>query len=87
MQEKQIDNIQPAPRQALGHPIVRQEHHESSDHKPGYEEARNIPRGRARAKKGKVSGAILPPRKASKLPKTSISERIRERLSQKEQDS
>jgi hypothetical protein len=79
------EGSQPQPREAFGHPVARQKAKDrADDHKPGYEDSRRPAAASARG--GKAVGAMVPPRKADKLPKVSLAEKARQRLSKEEDE-
>ena len=78
---------QPQPQEAFGHPVTKTVKDGSSDHKPGYVDSPQPAKATAAAqKRGATVGAIVPPRKADKLPKLSLAEKLRQRLSEKEEE-
>jgi hypothetical protein len=80
MSQKELGADRPHPREAFGHPVTGVARSESSDHKPGHDES---PPPDQPAKKGPAH-AFVPTHNPTKVPKTSLSARIRERLERKE---
>jgi hypothetical protein len=84
MNKREPSGEKPDARQAFGHPVTAETQPQYSDHKPGYDDS---PGPSTASLKGEARvGAVLPLRKAGKLPKISLAERIRQRLSTKEKE-
>ena len=72
------------PREPFGHPFARKPQPQYSEHKPGYEDS-PAPRKPAAGRREEAEiGALLPPRKAEKLPRVSLVEKLRKRLEKEE---
>jgi hypothetical protein len=81
MSEKQRDMSKPHPREAFGRRITDVDRNLVKDHKHGHDEsAPPTPPAKTRH----LAPAVLPAHNSTKVPKTSISTRVRERLARKE---
>jgi hypothetical protein len=86
MSKNKTKDERPQSTEAFGHPVMRGVKDVSSDHKPGFEDSPRPARGAAAAReKATGAGAVLPPSKAGKSPRSSLAERLRQRLSEKEE--
>lgn len=85
MNKKEPSGEKPDPRQAFGHPVTAETQPQYSDHKAGYDDSPGPSRAASLKDEARV-GAVLPRRKAGKLPKVSLAERIRQRLSTEEKE-
>ncbi|HJX84566.1 MAG TPA: hypothetical protein VJ723_09500 [Candidatus Angelobacter sp.] len=83
MSEKQRDMSKPHPREAFGRRITDVDRNLVSDHKPGHDESAP-PTPAAKARGAHLAPAVLPAHNSTKVPKTSISTRVQERLARKE---
>lgn len=92
MGKKKSDNTtaeesQPQEREAFGHPVVRETiRNRSGDHAPGYDDSTRPAKAAASKRGGKSVGAIVPPRKADRLPRVSLADKARQRLSKEEDE-
>jgi hypothetical protein len=83
--ETKADESQPQPGEAFGHPIAREaSRDQSSKHGPGYDDSTRP--AKASNSGAKAVGAIVPPRKADKLPRVGLAEKIRQRLSEDKEE-
>jgi len=73
----------PQPRVAYGHPVTTGAKFRFSDHKPGHDES-SAPLKVADVSGNRTGSAEVPPQNATKVHKTSLSERIRQGLTGKE---
>ncbi len=73
------------PREAFGHKFAKTPPPQYSEHKSGYDDS-SRPKKAAAGKQEAPVGAILPPRKAEKLARVSLVERLRQRLSKEEEE-
>ncbi len=76
MTDQESSPNQPAPKGRFGHPITEIAKSELRDHKPGFEEAS---REHEEAERDAVPGRIVPKR-GPHVPRTSLAERLRQRL-------
>lgn len=87
MSKNKPEDERPQSPEAFGHPVIRGVKDASSDHEPGFEESPRPARGAAAATKGEAAsvGAIMPPAKAGKVSRIPLADRLRQRLSEKEE--
>ena len=73
----------PHPRESFGHPVTAVGRHQFSDHKAGHDES-PPPSTAEKGGEGELTSSILPAYNPTKVPRTSLSARIRERLAKGE---
>lgn len=74
------------PREAFGHKFATKPRPQYSEHKSGYDDSSRPKKAATAGKQEAPVGAILPPRKAEKLARVSLVERLRQRLSKEEEE-
>jgi hypothetical protein len=83
MSDTSSTSIRPQPREAFGHPVATKIKGRVSEQKPGYYKSTEPVEVKRSVIKDQEP-AILPPRNPNSTPKTSLSERVRQRLDGKE---
>jgi hypothetical protein len=78
-----MDAAQPEPREAYGHPVTSGAQVRFSDHKPGHDES-PAPVQDADLRGDRSQTAFIAPHNPAKIDKTSLSERIRQGVSGKD---
>ena len=84
MNERVPPIARPQPREAFGHPVAADSKLPLLDEKPGFVAAKAPIEAQSIEAIQEQQNSFLPPRNTADIPRTSLSERIREQLTRKE---